>query len=190
MAEDTHGVGRVKLNWRLTGWTLAAGLLLLPLIAMQFTDEVAWNLGDFIIFGVLLLAGGVTFEFASRLNHDSAYRAALGVAIAASLFLMVMTLGVGLVGADGDAVNLIYLAVLSTGITGSIVTRFTPDGMTRTLIAVSVTQVLVAVIALGLGLVQAGPTPVGFFLGGNAIFLLLWIASAWLFHKSTEAGSR
>jgi hypothetical protein len=187
MAEDTHGGGRLKVNWRLTGWTLAACLLLLPLIAMQFTDEVAWKLGDFVIFGGLLLAGGVTFEFASRVNHGAAYRTALGVAIVASLVLMVVTLGVGLVGADGDPVNLIYLAVLSTGLTGAIVTRFTPEGMTRTLIAVSVTQVLVATIALALGLVQSGPTPVELFLRGNAIFLLLWVTSAWLFHRSTEA---
>jgi hypothetical protein len=186
MAEETRGGGRLNVNWRLTGWMLAGCLFLLPLIAMQFTDEVAWKLGDFVIFGALLLAAGLTYEFAARLNRDAAYRTGFGVAIAASLFLVVMTLGVGLVGADGDPVNLIYLAVLAAGATGSLVTRFSPDGMTRTLIAVSVTQALVAAIALVFGLVQSGPTPVEFFLGGNAIFLLLWITSAWLFHKSTR----
>src|SRR5688572_15513319 len=32
-----------------------AFILLIPLIAMQFTDEVNWNLTDFVIIGALLL---------------------------------------------------------------------------------------------------------------------------------------
>jgi hypothetical protein len=44
------------------GWSATGLLLLLPLVAMQFTEEVDWGVGDFVIFGSLLVAAGVTFE--------------------------------------------------------------------------------------------------------------------------------
>ena len=33
----------------------ALGLLAIPLVAMQFTDEVEWGIGDFALFAALLL---------------------------------------------------------------------------------------------------------------------------------------
>ena len=41
-------------------------ILLIPLIAMQFTDEVNWNLPDFIVAGVLLLGTGLACELVLR----------------------------------------------------------------------------------------------------------------------------
>ena len=63
---------------------LATGLILLiPLIAMQFTDQVAWSLSDFLIAGALLLSTGLTFVLAAR--KWLKYRAAIGIALAAAL---------------------------------------------------------------------------------------------------------
>jgi hypothetical protein len=58
--------GRRGSGWRIAAWTAAALILLLPLIAMQFTDEVVWDVTDFAVFGALLVGVGVTFEFAAR----------------------------------------------------------------------------------------------------------------------------
>lgn len=37
-------------------------ILMVPLVAMRFTNEVRWDLQDFIIMGGLLLSTGLTYE--------------------------------------------------------------------------------------------------------------------------------
>lgn len=41
---------------------ITVSLLLLPLIAMQFTDEVNWQAADFIVAGLLLFVTGFVLE--------------------------------------------------------------------------------------------------------------------------------
>lgn len=50
------------LSWRIVGWSTAACLLLLPAIAMQFTNEVRWSAFDFIVFATMLLLTGLAAE--------------------------------------------------------------------------------------------------------------------------------
>ena len=54
-------------NKRLVGIIVTVALLLLiPLITMQFTDEVNWNLFDFIVAGVVFLGVGLLCELTIR----------------------------------------------------------------------------------------------------------------------------
>jgi len=56
MAGNTeNGGGRRGSRWRIAAWAAAALLLLLPLVAMQFTDEVVWDVADFAFAGALLV---------------------------------------------------------------------------------------------------------------------------------------
>jgi hypothetical protein len=58
-------------------------ILLVPLVAMQITDEVAWSLADFVIAGVLLGGAGLLLEMTARKRGTIGYPAAataLGVA--------------------------------------------------------------------------------------------------------------
>jgi hypothetical protein len=52
---------------RKTGWSLAAGLLLLPALAMAFTDEMNWGPGDFLAAALLLGTTGVVLEIVAVL---------------------------------------------------------------------------------------------------------------------------
>ena len=71
---------------RTIGIVLAAAfILLLPLLAMQITDEVVWDLADFAVAGALLVGTGLTYELAARMTGNTAYRAAVGLALAAAL---------------------------------------------------------------------------------------------------------
>lgn len=68
-------------------------MLLVPLLAMQFTDEVDWGLADFIVGGALLFGAGLTYDLFARRGSTVAYRAAVGVAVGAALLLLWISLG-------------------------------------------------------------------------------------------------
>ena len=54
-------------NKRLTFILITATILLLiPLVAMQFTEEVNWTLADFLVAGVLLYGTGLLCELILR----------------------------------------------------------------------------------------------------------------------------
>lgn len=74
------------------------GLLIIPFLAMQFTEEVRWTLSDFIVAGALLLGTGLLVELVLRKVSRTKYRIALCVAILASLLLVWAELAVGIFG--------------------------------------------------------------------------------------------
>jgi hypothetical protein len=186
-----NGGGRRGSRWRMAVWGTAA-LMLLPLLAMQVTDEVDWDVADFAIFGAMLVGAGGTYELAARMTGNTAYRAAVGVAIAAAFILVWMNLAVGIIGTEDNPANLMYGGVLPVGIVGAIIARFQPDGMARTLVATALAQALVAVIAVIAGMGSPASPPLE-ILGVNALFAALWLMSAWLFrkaaHEQTPAGA-
>jgi hypothetical protein len=66
------------LNKRLIGIFIVVGLLLLiPLTAMRFTDEVKWTGLDFAVAGFLLLGAGLLCELVLRRARTLGYRVVL-----------------------------------------------------------------------------------------------------------------
>ncbi|MDQ4105871.1 MAG: hypothetical protein M3157_01680, partial [Actinomycetota bacterium] len=114
-----------------------------------------------------------------------AYRAAVGVALAAALLLIWVNGAVGIIGSEDNDANLMYGGVLAVGFIGTIIARFRPHGMARTLFATALAQALVAVIALifGLGLPWSPPVEI---LGVNGFFVALFVGSAWLFREAAR----
>ena len=161
-------------NRDIVGIMLAAAfLLLLPLLAMQFTDGVVWTAFDFAVAWALLAGAGLTYRLATRRAGNIAYRAAVGVAVATALFLVWVDLAVGIIGSEDNPANLMYGGVLAVGIIGATIARLRPHGMTRALFATALAQMLVGVIALIAGL-DARPILDGFLAA-------LWAGSALLF---------
>jgi len=188
LAADASWRGRHKTASRSTiGIVLAAAsILLLPLVAMQITDELVWGLFDFAVAGVLLVGTGLLYALAARRARNIAYRAAVGVAIATALILVWLVGAVGVIGEDGDRADLMYGGVLAVGIIGAVGARFQPQGMARALLAMALAQALVAVIALIAGKHQAPAGSVYEILGLNGFFVALFIASAWLFRHAAR----
>ena len=116
-------------------------------------------------------------------NARTTCRLAVAVALAASFLLAWASAGVGLVGADGDPANLMYLGVFAAGGVGAALARLRPGGMARALVAMAVALAIVAAIALfgGLGRPWSGPLEIMF---SNGFFAALFVGSAWLFRRA------
>ena len=119
------------------------------------------------------------------MNGTAAYRFAIGVALAAACILVWLSLGVGIIGKDGDPANRMYFGVLAVGIIGALLARFRPHGMARALFAMALAQALVAAIALiaGLGLPWSGPAEIVLL---NAFFVAMFAGSGWLFRRAAR----
>jgi len=159
-----------------------AFLLLVPLIAMQVTDEVRWSPFDFVVAAALLFGTGLTYELVARRMGSIAYRAAVGVAVAAALLLVWINLAVGIIGDEGNPANLMYIGVLAVGIIGAVIARLQPQGMARALLATALAQMLVAMIAKAAGMESM------FIL--NGCFAALWVGSALLFRRASVTGAK
>lgn len=73
-------------------------LLLIPLVAMQFTDEVDWDVSDFVIMGILLLVTGLGCEGVMRTVPRVRNRLLICAAILFIFFLVWAELAVGVFG--------------------------------------------------------------------------------------------
>ena len=168
---------------------IIGGMLSIPLIAMQFTDEVNWEFSDFLIMGSILLAIGLSYELIARRSEKTVYRAAFGVGLLGAFLLFWVNGAVGIIGNEGQSANLLYGAVFVVGLTGALLSRFKAAGMARTLFAAATTQMLVPVIALLLWpppetLWSPGVLGV-FFL--SSFFAILFVISALLFRKAANS---
>ncbi|MCJ8191338.1 hypothetical protein [Sphingomicrobium aestuariivivum] len=70
------------------GWGLALALLLAPAVAMQFSDEVRWGPGDFVIFAMLLGLVGLAVELiVARIRSGSTRALAIIAALLGFLYI-------------------------------------------------------------------------------------------------------
>jgi hypothetical protein len=165
--------------WRELVWGAAGILLLLPLVAMQFTREVDWSLADFVIFGGMLLVACGGYELATRLSRHTAYRAAAAVALATGFALAWVNLAVGIIGSGDIPANLVYAGVLAVAIVGALLARLRPAGMATALKVTALAQASASAAALAAG------ESVAVLL--SLLFALPWLASAWLFGRAAAA---
>lgn len=177
---------------RLLLWILVIiGILIIPLLAMQFTDEVKWGPFDFMIAGTVLLVLGISYELIARRSKTTIYRLAFGTGLLGAFLLTWVNAAVGIIGNEGQDANLLYTAVLIVGAVGSLIVRFKPKGMSIVLFVAGIIQLLVPVVALIVWpppTISWSPSVLGvFFL--SAFFSYIFIISAMLFKQATSAES-
>ena len=164
---------------------LATGfLLLLPLLAMQFTNEVVWDVADVLLFGT-----GLTYKLAAIKVGNIVYRSAVGLALTAAFILIWVNGAVGIIGSENNDANLMYGGVIAIGIIGAIIVRFQPHGMARAMFATALAQMLVPVIALIIWppqVISWGAADVFGVFVLNAFFVMLWVGSALLFRNAAR----
>ncbi len=174
-------IGRRPL-WRGVRWVLWVGLaalLLLPLIAMQFTTEVDWTALDFIVMGTMLALVGGAFELVMRVARSHFYVFAAGVAVAAAFVATWVNLAVGIIGHEGNSVNRVFFIVPVIACIGALLSRLAPGGMARTMIAAAIVQAGTCVLSY----LEGEPVAVAF----TAMMTGMWLLSAALFDRAARA---
>lgn len=78
--------------------SIVAFLLLIPFLAMQFTDEVNWSLFDFAVMGILLLSTGILLDLVLRKVKTIQNRLLVGFVVLLAFFLIWAELAVGIFG--------------------------------------------------------------------------------------------
>ena len=117
---------------------------------------------------------------------NTSYKAAVALAVATVLILSWVIGAVGVLGADGDPADLMYIGVLAVGSTGAIIVRLQPMGMARAMIVMALAQALVTVIALIIGKQDAPYMSVFEIVSLNSFFVSLFLGSARLFQKAAR----
>ena len=179
MTQQAEPANTARENrWRIAGWSIAGAILLLPLIAMQFTSEVAWDISDFVIAAVMLSSTGLLLEFVARKTSNLTYKAAMGIAIFGTLVLFWINGAVGIIGNEDNPLNLMFGGVIAVGLVGALIAKFKAGGMARAMVATAVAQAVVAVIAFAAG---------HFTLVLSGFFIALWLVSSRLFQNAAES---
>lgn len=166
---------------------LVTGLLLLiPLVATQFTEEVVWSPSDFVVAGALLFGTAFSYALVAAKLGSATRRLAVAVALGAALLLVWLNLAVGLIGDERNPANSMYLGVLAVGVIGATVARLKPNAMAIALSATAAAQVLVAAIAVAISL-GSGGREIAAIVILNGLFVALFLGSAWLFRRAAHA---
>ena len=163
---------------RILGWVAVAALLMLPLVAMQFTAEVDWTAADFVVAGVILGGAGLGTEFLVRRSGSHAYRIGAVLAVLAVFLTIWSNLAVGIIGNEDNPFNLLFFGVILIALIGMIVVRFRAAGMAAAAAAAALVQA--AVSAYGLFADTAGGLV-------SLAFAGLWLVAAVLFRAAARS---
>lgn len=173
---------RLTYSRSILGVALVTLLILsIPLVAMQFTDEVNWGVGDFIIMGALLFGMGVLFVLVMRLSSNIVYKTAVGLAIGATFLMVYVNLAVGLIGGGPHAGNLMYAGVILVLIVGIYLSRFTAAGMERAMYLTAGTFAVLTAIAFLAKMYEYPGSSVMEIVGVNVFFATPFVVSGLLF---------
>jgi hypothetical protein len=122
----------------------------------------------------------------------TAYRLATGLAIGSALFVLWLMGAVGIIGVEGDPADLMFFGVFAVGIVGALIARFRHRGsaralgMARAMLAMALAQAMVGAVALIAGKHKAAISSVFEILGLTAMFVSLFLGSAWLYWRAAR----
>lgn len=175
-----------KLPWRSLGWGTAILLLAGPFIAMRFTSEVNWSVGDFVFAGGLLAVIGGGIELAVLSSESLYYRCGAALALVGALAVTWTNLAVGIVGSERNPANVYFFIALAVGLAGTLVARFRARGMSRAMAATGASLW----IAFAIAILQPTDEPFvshGLELAGTSLFAIIFLGSAGLLLRASRS---
>lgn len=85
---DAFSNAQAPRSWRLLLWVINGSLLVLPWVAMQFTNEVNWTAYDFTAAAMLLIGAGAASELTIRITRNGKPRMIIGGFVLATVLLI------------------------------------------------------------------------------------------------------
>jgi hypothetical protein len=162
--------------WRVARWSVAALMLLTPVVMMQVEGSGwNWGVGDFVFAAVMIGGTGLLYELAERVSGNRAYRAGMALALITS-FLTVWTTIV-----RDDDTGIGYFLLIMAAAVGGFACRFRSDGMARAMLGIAAMQMLYGVAIATAPSTADSPVRVLLF---NGFFAFLWLAAGGLFRKA------
>lgn len=159
-------------------------LLWIPLVGNMFIEGWNWKWNDF-VFGWVVIATAI-FVFrliVTRKFANFAYKAGAGLAVLTGFLVTWISAAVQIIGHENPA-NMLYLAVILTGLVGTGLARFQPAGMAKAAFATAGVTFLVPVVAVIFWPTDFSPgIPQVFMLNG---FFVLMFASSGLFFRQAS----
>lgn len=155
-------------------------VLLIPLVAMRFTDEVKWTLSDFVVMW-FVLAGPVFLYrlLATRAWANFAYKAGAGLAVLGGFLITWVNLAVQIIGDDNPG-NLLYFLALLGGLIGVGLARFQPRGLAKVAFALAGVLLLIPAVSYAFWPGDFSPGFARVFML-NGAFVLIFTASGLCF---------
>ncbi len=161
---------------------VALGLLMVPLVASRLVEGWNWPPRAFVLVYVLFFGTGMAYALMARKMGSWAYKAGVGVALAAGFGLGWSNM-VHVADSENPA-NLVYFSVLGVGVVGAWIAQLEARGLARTLFAMAATLALIAVM------LPSGAPP---YLArnmaiGHGVFVVLFVTAGLLFRHASLAG--
>lgn len=157
----------------------ALALLMVPLVASRVVEGWNWPPRAFVMVYVLFFATGLAYALIARRMGSWAYKAGVGVALAAGFGLGWSNM-VHVADSENPA-NLVYYSVLVVGLVGACVARLASPGLARTLFAMAALLALITVL-----LPTGAPFPLARNMTvGHVVFVALFTTSGLLFRHAS-----
>lgn len=170
--------------------SITISLLLIPFIAMQFTNEVNWSVFDFIIMGSLISGTCFLFYIMARRSSNFIFRLATSIAILSSFLLIWVNLAVGLIGSGPNIANLMYIAVFAILIGGTYFSRLAPQRLQWVMFIAASSLFVFAIIQLLAKMYEYPGSSIVEILGVNSFFATLFLCAGLLFRLISRQPNR
>lgn len=164
--------------WRAAAWGGSVLLLAIPAAMTRISPEWDWGPYDFAVFASLLGLLCLAFELTARASRNIAHLAAAALALATAFVIVWASLAVGIIGAEDNPANLVFVGVLAVGLVGGALVRLRSAGMARVMVVTAFAQAVAAIVAVVVGVPPEGVL--------TAAFIAPWLVSSWLFSLAAK----
>lgn len=161
-------------------WLGIGVLFFVAILAIPRIMGMDWDGFDHLAWGLLLCAPIFLWMLVARATDNRSVMVGAAIGLVGTTIMFWVNLAVGIVGQEGNAADLLFVAVPAVGLVVAAVGRFRPPAIAKGLAGMAMLQSGVAILAFA-----RGWEPATMFSAGLAA---LWALAAWLCARPHQRG--